>query len=232
MARKQPLKKPLTICVGSLKGGGGKSNVTTNLAVAFQSLGMAPAIIDADQVMNTSVQWSDDREEHAATRRGSKTARIHTVKKTGRLAATIQEMSKTYPVVIVDTGGQMSTEMHSSLVVVDMLLTPVEPTQEALDGMAPLMEIVDQARNFNEQLTTVAVLSRVPPNSPKRVAAAREYLESFEDLVVADAFIANRVSYPDTKSDGLSVIEGADSAAKTEIEALVAEIITIAQKEH
>lgn len=228
--RENPLS--LTIVVASLKGGGGKSNITGNLAVAFQRLGHTIAVIDADKAMNTSEQWHDDREEYIEEHPDSDVALIPVVKKTGRIGATIEELSQTYDIVLIDTGGQDSSEMRSSLGAVDMVLTPVEPTQESLDGVSPFVDIIEKVRDLGATLEVMVVLSRVPPNSPKRISDAHEYLSDFTDagtLVVAQAAISNRVSYPDSKAAGLSVVESRDSIAKAEIEALAGELLTIAK---
>lgn len=224
----------LSITIASLKGGGGKSNLAANLSVGFQQAGYSVVIVDADRVMNTSEQWHDDREEYIEENPDSGIKQVPVVKKTGRLGSTIEELSNTYEIVIVDTGGQDSSEMRSALGVVDVALTPVEPTQEALDGVAPFIDIIDEVRNFNEDLIAVSVLSRVQPNAPKRVSDAHDYLEDFVeeyDLKIAKSHITNRVIYPDSKASGLSVLESKNENAKTEVEALVQELLKI-KEEH
>lgn len=219
---------PLKICVASLKGGGGKSTLASNLAVTLQRQGRTVALIDVDPAMNTTVQWSDDRNEFIEENpRRDDVAPLPTVKKTGRTKDIIVEMAKSYDVVIVDTGGQDSSEMRSALGVVDLVLTPVEPGQDSLDGVAPFLELIERARDFNEDLQALAVLSRLPPGgSRKRVDDARDYLAQFDDdLLVAESVITNRVVYLDIKPQGLSVVETRNSAAKDEMEALTREVL-------
>lgn len=220
----------LSIVVASLKGGGGKSNIADNLAVAFQRLGHTVAVVDADRAMNTSEQWHDDREEYIEQHPDSGVVLIPVMKKNGRIASTVEELTRSYNIVIIDTGGQDSSEMRSALPVVDMALTPVEPTQESLDGVAPFIEIIEKVRDLGAELEVVVTLSRVPPNSPKRISDAHEYLHDYSEegsLVVAQSFISNRVAYPDSKASGLSVVESKDSIAKGEIESLALELLTI-----
>lgn len=230
MAKKRESTLSLTIEVASLKGGGGKSNLVANLAVAFQNGGHTVAVIDADRVMNTTEQWHDDREAYIEQNPKAGVKLMPVMKKTGRLGATIQELASSYNIVLIDTGGQDSSEMRSALGHVDVVLTPVEPTQEALDGMQPFIEIVEDVREFNESLDVIAVLSRVQPNSPKRIADAHEYLQEFVDnngLTIAQTAVTNRVAYPDSKAYGLSAIESKDATARAEIEALATELLTI-----
>lgn len=220
----------LRIVVASLKGGGGKSNIADNIAVAFQRLGHSVAIIDADRTMNTSEQWHDDREEYIGQNPDAGVELIPVVKKTGRIGSTIEELARTYNIVIIDTGGQDSSEMRSALGAVDVVLTPVEPTQESLDGVAPFLDIIEKVRDLGAEIEVAVVLSRVPPNSPKRISDAHEYLSDFSAdgaLVVTQASISNRVVYPDSKAAGLSVVESRDATAKSEVEALAAELLTI-----
>lgn len=218
---------PRIISIASLKGGGGKSDLAANLATVYKRGGASVALIDADKVMNTSVQWSDDRESYIEAHPGTDVEPIYTVKKTGKIGQTAQATAETYDVVIIDTGGQDSSEMRYSLLVADVVITPVEPTQEALDGVEPFMKIVEEASFMNEALVPVAVLTRVPPNSPKRVADARDYLSDYEGLTVADTYITGRVVHPDSKALGLSVVESRDEVAKSEMQNLVIELSNI-----
>src|SRR5699024_4823506 len=216
----------LKVVVASLKGGGGKSNITANLAVAFQNKGMSVVVIDSDRAMSTSEQWHDDREEYIDDHPDDGVTLVPVVKQTGRLGNTIDELANSYSVVLIGTGGQDSPEMRSSLGSVDIALTPVEPTQESLDGVEPFVDIINKVRDLGADLETVAVLSRVLPHSPKRVTDAHEYLKGFQaddGLLITSAAISNRVAYPDSKSLGLSVVESKDAAAKAEVEALAEE---------
>lgn len=230
MTNKRESTLPLIVEIASLKGGGGKSNIAANLGVAFRALGYTVAIIDSDPVMNTTEQWHDDREAYIEQNPKADIELVPVIKKTGRLGGAIQELAGSYSIVIVDTGGQDSSEMRSALGHVDIALTPVEPTQEALDGVEPFLKIIENARDFNETLAVVAVLSRVQANSPKRIADAHEYLQEFVDsngLTVASSVITNRVAYPDSKAYGLSAIESKDATAKGEVEDLANELLTI-----
>lgn len=226
MAQRQNF--PLILTIASIKGGGGKSNLASNLAVAFQHMGRRPVIVDADVGMRTSEQWHDDREEYLSTHPNTDAALIPVFKKTGRIQKTVDELAATYDTVIVDTGSQDSSEMRTGLLSADVVVTPVEPTREALDGVDPFLELIKQTRDYNEDLTLVAVVSRA--TSTRRAQDAREELQELDQahaVHVANSVISSRVSHPDSKSRGLSVVESRDAKAKTEIEALANELLTI-----
>lgn len=220
---------PLIICISSLKGGGGKSALTSNLAVVFQRAGLRVAIIDADKKLRTSIQWSDDREEYATEHPDSGVKPIYTVKKTGRVAGVAHQTAEDYDIVIIDTGAQDSNELRAGLIAADLVITPVEPSNEALDTIADYMEIIADARDVRGDIPVLAVISRALHNSPQRIEEARSYLADY-DLHVADAVLVNRVAYPDTKSEGLGVAEAKDEKAKSEIEALAAEIAKLTKE--
>src|SRR5699024_12645901 len=95
----------LKVVVASLKGGGGKSNITANLAVAFQKKGMYVVVIDSDRAVSTSEQWHDDREEYIDDHPDDGVTLVRVVKMTGRLGNTIDELATYYNVVLTDTGG-------------------------------------------------------------------------------------------------------------------------------
>lgn len=243
MAKVPALKHQLTLTIGSYKGGGGKSDHASNLAVGFQRLGYKVALIDADPIMDTTINWGGDRATYVETNPKKGVKDVMTVKVKGKVRKAITDLSESYDVIIVDTAGQTSKEFNEAAANSDMVLTPVEASAEATDTLGSFFELIDIARGFNPDLLLMAVVSRIPPGSRARYddtravcLDAQQAFTSEDDqdefqLTVADTCITNRVAHPDSKAQGLGVQEYKDPIARDEMDRLTEELIRFYNKE-
>ena len=97
----------MIIVVGNHKGGTSKSTLAVNLATEYQRLGHRVIILETDPTVSTASQWAADRENKDQPA-------MTTVRKTGRLGSTIDDLAAAYDVVIIDTAGKDSTELRSA----------------------------------------------------------------------------------------------------------------------
>ena len=97
----------MIIVVGNHKGGTSKSTLAVNLATEYQHLGHRVIILETDPTVSTASQWAADREN-------TDQPAMTTVRKTGRLGSTIDDLAAAYDVVIIDTAGKDSTELRSA----------------------------------------------------------------------------------------------------------------------
>lgn len=212
----------MIITIGSHKGGTGKSTLTTNLAAAYQAAGNRVVVIEADPSVSTTSTWAARREEHAELKP------VTVLRKTGRLASTLRDLAQSFDVVIIDTAGKDSVELRSAALVSDVLLTPTNADKPDLDSTAEFITRMDEARDSNEDLKILVVISRAPTHAKSRfrdtaIAALRENPEEF---ALADTVVFNRRIYPDALKDGMSVLEAParTSQAREEIQNLAQEI--------
>lgn len=212
----------MIITIGSHKGGTGKSTLSTNLAVAYQSTGHRVIVIEADPSVSTTSTWAARREEH------DELTPVTVLRKTGRLAPTLRDLQQVYDIIIVDTAGKDSVELRSAALVSDVLLTPTNADVADLDSTAEFITRMDEARYSNEDLKILVVISRAPTHAKSRfrgtaIAALRE---TPEDFALADTVVFSRRIYPDALKDGMSVIEAParTSQACEEIQNLAQEI--------
>lgn len=212
----------MIITIGSHKGGTGKSTLTTNLAAAYQAAGNRVVVIEADPSVSTTSTWAARREEHDELKP------VTVLRKTGRLASTLRDLQQAFDVVIIDTAGKDSVELRSAALVSDVLLTPTNADKPDLDSTAEFITRMDEARDSNEDLKILVVISRAPTHAKSRfretaIAALRDTPEEF---ALADTVIFARRIYPDALKDGMSVIEAParTSQACEEIQNLAQEI--------
>ena len=135
----------MIIVVGNHKGGTSKSTLAVNLATEFQQQGSKVIILETDPSVSTASQWAADREN-------TDQPGITTVRKTGRLGNTIDDLAAAYDAVIIDTAGKDSTELRSAAHRADLLLVPTSTTVADLDATRIFLSWMDEARDMNPAL--------------------------------------------------------------------------------
>ena len=211
----------MIIVVGNHKGGTSKSTLAVNLATEYQRLGHRVIILETDPTVSTASQWAADREN-------TDQPAMTTVRKTGRLGSTIDDLAAAYDVVIIDTAGKDSTELRSAAHRADLLLVPTSTSVADLDATRIFLSWMDEARDMNPKLQMLVVISKAPTYwHSNHVETATEALAEIpEDIEfdLADTIIHHRNAYAQALSEGLSVIESDNPKARAEIQLLAQEI--------
>ena len=211
----------MIIVVGNHKGGTSKSTLAVNLAVEYQHKGRKVIILETDPTVSTASQWAADRENTTQEP-------ITTVRKTGRLGSTIDDLAATYDIVIIDTAGKDSTELRSAAHRADLLLVPTSTTVADLDATRIFLSWMDEARDMNPALKMLVVISKAPTywhsNHVQTATAALAEIPKEIEFDLADTVIHHRNVYAQALSEGLSVVESDNPKAKAEIQLLTQEI--------
>lgn len=214
----------MIIVVGNHKGGTSKSTLAVNLATEFQQQGSKVIILETDPSVSTASQWAADREN-------TDQPGITTVRKTGRLGNTIDDLAAAYDAVIIDTAGKDSTELRSAAHRADLLLVPTSTTVADLDATRIFLSWMDEARDMNPALKILIVISKAPTywHSNHIETATNALAEIPEEIEfdLADTVIHHRNVYAQALSEGLSVVESDNPKAKAEIQLLAQEIINL-----
>lgn len=214
----------MIIVVGNHKGGTSKSTLAVNLAVEYQHKGRKVIILETDPTVSTASQWAADREN--TTREP-----ITTVRKTGRLGSTIDDLAAAYDIVIIDTAGKDSTDLRSAAHRADLLLVPTSTTVADLDATRIFLSWMDEARDMNPALKMLVVISKAPTywhsNHVETATAALAEIPKEIEFDLADTVIHHRNVYAQALSEGLSVVESDNPKAKAEIQLLTQEITNL-----
>lgn len=214
----------MIIVVGNHKGGTSKSTLAVNLAVEYQRQGRKVIILETDPTVSTASQWAADRENTTQEP-------ITTVRKTGRLGSTIDDLAAAYDIVLIDTAGKDSIELRSAAHRADLLLVPTSTTVADLDATRIFLSWMDEARDMNPALKILVVISKAPTwwhsNHVETATAALAEIPKEIEFDLADTVIHHRNVYAQALSEGLSVVESDNPKAKAEIQLLTQEITNL-----
>lgn len=212
----------MIILIGGQKGGCGKTNTATNLAAHLVNQGKDLILVDTDRAQNSSAKW-------AARRRIQNTVKpVNCVLAHDDIRGTIDDLNKRYELILIDAGGRDSIEFRTALTVADICLTPFVPSQHDIDTLPLVNDVIAQSKVFNPNLKAFALLSNCPQNKKardKRLSQIAEIFTELEEFSLLETQIINRISYTDTASSGLGVVEMQDDKAKIEIEKLCEEVL-------
>lgn len=201
------------IAVLNPKGGCGKTTLTTNLARAFHELGDKVLVVDTDP-QGSARDW------HAAQETNPIDVialdRPENLKSLGTL-------SQSYDMVLVDGTAKHEESLGAAIKVADVVLIPVQPSPYDLWAVTDLVDFVKIRRDVSDGKPEAAfVITRAVSGTTlgKDITGA---LSDFE-LETLSTHIVQRQIYPQTASEGLTVFDSSNAAAKTEMSALANDV--------
>jgi chromosome partitioning protein len=211
----------MIVLFGGEKGGAGKTTLATNIASIRTVTTEDLLLIDTDR-QSTASFWCSMREDHRVFPR---VASIQKYDKT--LRSEVKELRKKYKDIIIDAGGRDSPELRSALLVADVAVFPLRPSQFDLWTMSRLNTLVEQALDINENLKAFVVINQASPNpAVKETEEAKEFINEFKYISLLKTIICERISYRRAAIEGRSVAEykPEDSKAIEEVSNLYNEI--------
>lgn len=199
------------ICtVGNSKGGVGKTTLAVNLAVALSMSGhdRDVLLVDGDE-QGTALAFTEIRSKRLAPAGPGYTAvALHgaAIRTQGR------QLGRVYPYIVIDVGGRDSGSLRAALTISDLVLVPAAPRSFDLWGVDQTADLVQEAREINENLRALAVLNGADPAGRDNDEAAAA-LRDLPGLEVLPCRIGRRKAFPDAAAEGMSVLEYRDSSA-------------------
>ena len=192
----------MIVLFGGEKGGAGKTTLATNIAAIRTAKIGDLLLVDTDR-QSTASFWCSMREDHGVLPR---VASIQKYDKT--LRSEVKELKKKYQDIIIDAGGRDSPELRSALLVADIAIFPLRPSQFDLWTMSRLNTLVEQALDINENLKAFVVINQASPNpAVKEVEEAKEFISEFKYINLFDSIICERISYRRAAIEGRGVSE-------------------------
>jgi len=203
------------ITVAHQKGGVGKSTVATNLAVEMEL-----PVIDLDS-QHSCYLFSLLRE-----REHGKQLSVYTPETVDELEKVLRELDGRD--LIIDSGGYDNDLNRSALLVSDLVITPVAPSQIEVFGLLKFAEIVREALKINPNLKVFVLINNADPRSSKENRELERFIESEQNFNLFKTKLYRRADYRRAYSEGLSVCEYKPGGkACREVRSLVSELNTL-----
>lgn len=207
----------VTIALLNQKGGSGKTTISTNLAHALKLDGLNVLLVDADPQGN-SRDWNEANE-------GEIVPVVGLDRET--LPKDLNAIAIGYDWIVIDGAPQVARLSAAAVKAADIILIPVQPSPYDIWACADLVDIIKARQEVtNGKPYAGFVISR----SIKNTRLSNEVTKALKgyELPILKSGTTQRIAYPTTASEGLTVLGGADDKAAQEITALKREVIQIA----
>ena len=203
--------------VGGIKGGTGKTTISTNLAIWLSRQGADVLLVDADEQESASdfTAWRDE------TYQGQLGYTL--VQLTGgAVRRQIEQLRPKYDHIVIDTGGRDTASQRAALFVSDIYLLPFAPRSYEIWTLSKVLALLGEVQPGRAvPLQIYSFLNKADTRGIDN-GEATEVLRENADLNYIDFSVVNRKAFATAASRGLSVFEAVpqDEKAVTELENL------------
>lgn len=214
--------KKMIIAILSLKGGTGKTTVSTTLACRYAKDNKV-ILVDSDS-QRSSMAWYNCREEN------NPNLTVSSAIEPGVLRKQLPNLSNQYDYVIVDGAPHTDSSNAITLFFADLVLIPITPSPYDYWSVETFINTrVMPAMEQNPSLKVFFLLNKWNERSslPKSI---EEALQENLSIKLLNSRLHNRVAYADSAMYGKTVLEFNNPKAKAEVEALFYEIEAISKK--
>ena len=203
-----------------VKGGAGRSTLSTNLAGELSKIGKT-VLIDADMPQGTSASWFSLREQAGrAAELSVATAADH-----HQLIERVEEHRADAEFIVLDGPPRIAEMTRASLMLSDLCLLPVGASLAEIWATADVLSLIEQARKIRPvDARMIWTRHRSRTKLAEELGAQAEEGLGLPILKVA---MGLRVAYVEALGSGLTAAEMSDPNARMETRFMVAEICRI-----
>ena len=210
----------MIVACGGIKGGVGTTTSAVQLAVMAAMAGREVLLIDGDSQGSAS--------DFTAIRRDARggDAGYSNVQLFGSsIRAEGMRLAPKYDDLVIDVAGRDSAGQRAALAIADVVILPFLPGSFDIWGLERTVELIEEARAYNDHMRTVALLNRADPSDRDNLAAIHT-VSGVGDIQVLRARLGNRKAFRSASGQGLIVHEmkPRDEKAVAEMKQLFSEI--------
>jgi len=202
------------LAVLNLKGGVGKTTLSTNIAACLAAQDQRVLLIDADS-QASALDWKNAREEDSFPVVGIPKPTIH---------KDITNISKGYDWVVIDGPPHANAVAKSAIAAADVVLIPVQPSPYDVWASREIVALIEEVKTLKDDLKAAFVVNRKIVGT----AIGRDVSKALADYPIGmmKASICQRVSFAESAGSGKAVIETDQyGQGAREVKALVKELM-------
>lgn len=201
-----------------------KTSIAVSTAIYLKNKGIDVLLCDLDS-QKSAVIWMEYRDADDTL------TSVPSVEKSGATVfSSLKELSSKYEHLICDCGGKNDVSGRYALLVSDLVIVPVFPSNISLMTLNNSLRSIEEAKVQNENLKVVIVLTGV--NSNPRIKDTDEAREAISDLIssysyitLAKGFITARKVWSDISCTGQGITESANIKASKQFIELMDEVL-------
>lgn len=215
------MERGIIIAFLQVKGGVGKSTLSQNLAVAFAHDNIKVKIIDCDIRQRTCSKWVARRNDYHPDK-----PKVFSSIQVDDLKNAVTEDSKNYDALIIDVQGRDSKNLRTTLLMADIIYIPFTPSQNDIETIEELSELLEETQIQNNQRKTFYILNNCSSHYLDQASSdAQSFFQEYSKILKpSEIKLFHRKIYKVAASEGLGVIETTDSKSREEILNLKKEI--------
>ena len=187
--------------IGGTKGGSGKTLLATNLTVMRAEQDRDVLLIDADEQASSAL-FTRQRKQTLGTAGYTLIQSFET-----DVVEQVTNLRSKYDDIVIDVGGRDTASQRAALVVAEIFVMPFPPTSVDLWTDDTVVALLKEARPFNRELRSYAVINKAFPSGSDNLDAASMLREHHDYWDYLDTPIGNRKAFSTAFGRGLAVSE-------------------------